>query len=147
MMNRKTNFLFTIVLLMIASLSYAQKGAGSNSGIARKNSANEVIQVSGILQKIIKEPCAQTTGKYSNGTHLLVKPEGDKSQTLNVHLGPTSIVSDITGQLKPGQELQLKIFDTDDLPDNHYIVKEITGKEKTYELRDAALRPFWAGRK
>jgi len=146
-MNRKISFLITMVLLMAATLSPAQKGTGNNTGIARNHSANEVIQVSGVVQKIVTEPCTQTTGRYSNGTHLLVKPEGDKSQTLNVHLGPTPVVSDMISQLETGQELHLKIYNTDDLPDNHYIAKELTGKEKVYELRDATLRPFWSGRK
>ncbi|MEF8810297.1 MAG: hypothetical protein V5A47_05185 [Bacteroidales bacterium] len=41
----------------------------------------------------------------------------------------------------------MKVFRTDNLPENQYVAKEFTSERKTYELRDAALRPFWAGRK
>jgi len=137
-----TKILITVVLLALASMGYAQKGMGNNSGVARTNSVDEIKQISGELQEIITEPCTQTTGRYSNGTHLLVKT--DENATFNVHLGPTKEVSGMTGQLNTGEEIHLKMYTTEDLPENHYIVKEFTGKEVSHEIRDANLKPFWA---
>ncbi|MGM0532215.1 MAG: hypothetical protein ACQER7_12790 [Bacteroidota bacterium] len=137
--------LLTMILLTATSLGYAQRGTGNNSGIARSNSENAIEQISGELQEVITEPCAQTTGRYSKGTHLLVKTDDDETQPFNVHLGPTRMVSDMTDQIKTGKEIQIKVFRTDDLPENQYIAKEFTSEGKTYELRNEDLRPFWAG--
>ncbi|MGM0497839.1 MAG: hypothetical protein ACQESJ_07975 [Bacteroidota bacterium] len=138
-----TKILIAVVLLAVTSMGYAQKGVGNNSGIARSNSVNEIEQISGELQKIITEPCTQTTGRYSNGTHLLVKD--DEDETLNVHLGPTYVMSEITDQLKTGEEIQMKVVGTEDLPDHNYIAKEIQSGEEAHEIRDSNLKPFWAG--
>jgi len=146
-MKKKKSMVITFILLMVTPLVYAQKGTGNNTGIARSNSVNEVIQISGELQKVVNETCTQTTGRYSKGTHLLVKTEAGETQPLNVHLGPAREVTSMTDQLETGQEIQMKVFRTDNLPENQYVAKEFISKGKTYELRDAALRPFWAGRK
>lgn len=137
--------LLTMILLTATSLGYAQRGTGSNSGIARSNTENGIEQISGEIQEIVTETFTQTTGRYSKGTHLLVKTEEGETQPLNVHLGPTRLVSDMTDQLKTGQKIQMKVFSTDNLPENQYIAKEFTSEGKNYELRNEALRPFWAG--
>ena len=140
-----TKILTTIVLLALSSMGYTQRGVGNDTGIASSNSVTEIEQVSGKLQKIITEGCTQTTGRYSNGTHVLVKTDQGKTRTLNVHLGPTSVVSDITDKLTIGKEIKLEVYSTEDLPENHYVAKEVTGSEKSYEIRDSNLKPFWAG--
>ncbi len=140
-----TKILITVVLLALSSMGYTQRGVGNNTGIAGSNSVTEIDQVSGKLQKIVTERCTQTTGRYSDGTHLLVKTDQGKTRTLNVHLGPTSVVSDITDQLTIGEEIKLEVYSTEDLPDNHYVAKEVTGGGKSHEIRDSNLKPFWAG--
>lgn len=145
MMKTTKRILLTMILLTVTSLGYAQRGTGSNSGIARSNTENGIEQISGKIQEIVTETCTQTTGRYSQGTHLLIKTAEGETQPLNVHLGPTRLVSDMTDQLKTGQEIQMKVFRTDDLPENQYVAKEFTSEGKSYELRDASLSPFWAG--
>ena len=135
----------TMILLTVAPFVYAQKGTGDNTGVARSSSVNEVIQISGELQKVVNETCTQTTGRYSQGTHLLIKTAEGETQPLNVHLGPTQVVSGMTDKLETGQEIQMKVFRTDNLPENQYVAKEFTSEGKSYELRDASLSPFWAG--
>ena len=139
---KSTKFLITVVLFALTSAGYAQKGMGNNSGIASSNSADEIEQISGEIREIITEPCTQTTGRYSTGTHLLVK--NGNNETLNVHLGPTNVVSGMTDQLNAGDEIHLEMYTTDDLPENHYIVKEFRSKGETYEIRNSNLKPFWA---
>lgn len=144
-MKRTKGVLMTMILLTVTFFGFAQKGTGNDSGIARSNTTYGIEQISGELQEIINEPCTETTGKYSEGTHLLVKTGDGNKQTLNVHLGPASVVSDMTDQLKTGKEIQIKVFSTNDLPDNQYIAQEFSVNGETYELRDENLRPFWAG--
>ena len=134
-----------LFLLALTPWASAQKGVGNDTGIAARTSVNETKQISGILKEVVTEPCTQTTGRYSNGTHLLVRTKQGSTNMLNLHLGPTEVLSDQTGLLKTGQSLQLEVYCTDDLADYHYIVKEYTYKGETYEIRDASLRPFWAG--
>jgi len=139
-----TKILITVVVLLaLTSMGYAQKGMGNNTGIARANSVVEIEKISGELQEIITEPCTQTTGRYSNGTHLLVK--NNENETLNVHLGPTKVVSGMTDQLNAGEEIHLEMYTTEDLPENHYIVKEFKSGEVSHEIRNSNLKPFWAG--
>jgi len=142
MIMKGTKILITVVLLALTSMGYAQKGMGNNSGIARTNSTDEIEQISGKLQEIITEPCTQTTGRYSNGTHLLVK--NNDNETLNVHLGPTKVVSGMTNQLNTGEEIHLEMYTTKDLPENHYIAKEFKSGEVSHEIRNSNLKPFWA---
>ncbi|MGM0376152.1 MAG: hypothetical protein ACQEQ0_05220 [Bacteroidota bacterium] len=141
------NILFAMLLLSITSTGAAQKGTGNQSGVARSNAAGDVENLSGSIQKIITEPCASTTGRYSTGTHMLIKTGDEKKNTINVHLGPAKMVSDMTDQLSVDQSIELFVFRTQDLPEDHYIVKEFSSEGKTFELRDVNLRPFWANSK
>ena len=143
-MNRTKHILLAALLFGLPFFGHAQKGVGNQSGIARGNSVEIKDHVSGSIQEIINEPCTQTTGRFSKGSHLLVKTEGEESNTINVHLGPTSMVSGMTDQMNTGQLVDLTLIKTEDLPDNHYIAKELSSGNNTYELRDDNLRPFWA---
>ena len=139
---KATKIIITAVLLAITSVGYSQKGVGNKEGVARVSAKYEIEQFSGELQNIINEACTQTTGQYSKGTHLMVKTD---KETLNMHLGPTIKVSDMTNKLKTGDKIQLKVFTTKDMPDNHYIVKEFTSQGETHKIRNSNLKPFWAG--
>lgn len=144
MHNTKSIF-FAVALLTVTFLGHAQKGTGNKTGIARSGFVTETTHVSGQIQKVLTEPCTQTTGRYSQGTHLLVKSDQGQVRVINVHLGPTQEVSDMTEQLERGQEIQLTLFRTNDMPDEQYIAKELTSKNRSYVLRDENFRPLWAG--
>jgi hypothetical protein len=137
--------LFAVILFSASSYSYAQKGMGNKTGIARNNVTNATRKISGKLVKILNEPCTNTTGQYARGLHLIIKQNDQDVERLNIHLGPTSEMSEITEHLKPGQQLELKVFKTNELPDDQYIAKSFTSTHGTYELRNDQLRPFWAG--
>lgn len=139
------NIFFAAVLFVMPLWLYAQKGTGNTSGVAGSNSTVTVENISGNIQKIITEPCTQTTGRFSTGIHLLVETMKDQNKiTYNVHLGPAKMVSEITEQLNVGQSIELSAFSTRDLPKNHYIAIELSNNNKTFEFRNADLRPFWA---
>ncbi|MFO8234867.1 MAG: hypothetical protein R6U04_05650 [Bacteroidales bacterium] len=143
-MKKTKSILITMIMVTITTLGYAQKGTGNNTGNATASEASKIEQLSGELQEILVEPCTKTTGRYDTGTHLLIKTNKGQGQTLNIHLGPTSELADITEGLEKGDEIQLKLFSTKDLPENQYVVKEFKYKGTLYELRDANLQPFWA---
>jgi hypothetical protein len=146
-MKTTKNILISMILLSLTSLGYTQKGTGNTSGIAKSDLVNEIENVSGELQQIITEPCTQTTGRYSEGSHLLIKTNQERTSTLNLHLGPTRVISGMTNQLKTGQGIKVKVFSTKVMPANHYIVKEFQSNGESYEIRDSDLRPFWAGKR
>lgn len=144
-MKRTKKLMLAVIFITATTLSYAQKGTGNHSGVARNNSVDEIEQISGEIEKIVNETCTQTTGRYSEGTHIFVQT--DQGANKNVHFGPTAEVSELTEQLEAGQHIQLKVFRTEDLPEHHVIAKSFTGEGKTHQLRDNALKPFWAGKK
>jgi hypothetical protein len=144
-MKRIKNISLGIILFVLATTGYAQKGVGNQSGIGQSNTPAKPKQISGEIKEVLKEPCTQTTGRYDQGTHLLVESEVDsKDHILNIHLGPTAVLNEMTNQLKPGRKIQLKVFKTSDLPKNQYIAKSYVFNQNSYTLRDADLRPFWA---
>ena len=143
---RKKRPLFISILLIGFSLSgIAQKGTGDGTGIAGRNVVSVTENIEGTVQEVLHETCPQTTGRYDNGTHILIKPGSGDGQLLNIHLGPTAKLGDIVKNIDAGMNVSLKVFRTKKLPDNQYIAKEITVNNNTYALRDENLKPFWAG--
>jgi hypothetical protein len=146
-MTRTRNLLFAAIIFFMPLWLHAQKGTGNTNGVASSNTEVAIENISGKIQKIITEPCTQTTGRFPTGIHMLVETLKDqKKNTFNVHLGPADMVSEISEQLSVGQSIELSVFSTEDLPENHYIAKKLSVDGKTFELRDDDLRPFWAKR-
>ncbi|MDY6800497.1 MAG: hypothetical protein SVU94_04650 [Bacteroidota bacterium] len=145
-MNWTKNFLTVFVLANLTVFSFAQKGVGNNSGIAREGvQSYQVNEISGRLVEVLDEPCTETTGKYAMGTHLLIKQKvNDNEQILNIHLGPTTLVSKMVEKLVPGTDIKLKVYHADGLPDNNFVAQSFSYGDNHYELRDANLSPFWA---
>jgi hypothetical protein len=129
---------------ILAPTALGQKGMGEPSGVARQSIKPEVITLSGKLAEIKTGPCEKTTGKSPIGTHLML--ETDKGDRLNIHLGPETAVADIVAKLTIGQTIAVKAFRTDKMPEKHYTAQSLSFGTTTIELRDAGLRPVWAGR-
>ncbi|MEE4196368.1 MAG: hypothetical protein V2I54_01880 [Bacteroidales bacterium] len=144
-MNWKKILFVTFVLVNLIKISIAQKGLGNTSGISITAAPSQVIDISGKVEKVLVEPCTETTGRYTTGSHLLIKYAGNgKEQLLNIHLGPASLLSELTDQFMPGQEIKLKVYHADGFKKNHYVAKSLFYDNELYELRDDFLRPFWA---
>jgi len=136
------------VLLVLAfgaftTHAYAQKGMGEPTGVARQAVKPEIVSLSGKFVEIKTGPCEKTTGRSPVGTHILL--ETAKGEKLNIHLGSAAAVADTVAKLSLGQEVTVKAFCTDKMPDGHYTAQSLTFGKTTVELRDAGLRPVWAG--
>ena len=140
----KSIFLVTLFSIL-ATAVYAQKGVGNQSGIGQSNTTLKTKQISGEVKKVLKEPCTQTTGRYDQGTHLLIETDDfGKDQILNIHLGPTTELNEMTDKLKLGREISLKVFKTKDLPEKQFIAQSFVYNDHSFTLRDDNFRPFWA---
>jgi len=122
----------------------AQRGMGDPTGIARRAVKPDVVQLDARVVSVETGPCAQTTGKSSVGTHVIVKTS--QGQEYNVHLGPAVMVREAAGLLVGGDSVRLKVFRTDAMPQGHYVCVEMASGDRTVVLRDGGLRPVWAGR-
>jgi len=121
----------------------AQKGMGDTDGVARLPVKPAVVSLSGKLLSIRSGPCENTTGWAVSGTHILL--ETQKGRELNVHLGPTATVGYVTERLSVGKEVKAKAFRTAKMPKHHYVAQTLAVDGKSIRLRDADLRPLWAG--
>lgn len=142
----RTTVASTAVLLLLCGVvappAHAQKGAGEETGVARKAARPEVVSLSGEVLATETGPCKNTTGPAVVGSHFLLKtPKGKK---LNVHLGPAATVEYVVKQLTVGRKVTVRAFRTAKMPDNHYVAQWLTLDKTTIRLRDEALRPFWA---
>jgi len=126
-----------------ASESLAQKGMGDLTGVARQAITPEVVSLTGKVTAVETGPCEMTTGRAGIGTHVMLKTEDGES--LNVHLGPQVAVAELAKRLKRGTALSISAFRTDKMPEGHYVAQSLTLGNKTIQLRDATLRPVWAG--
>jgi hypothetical protein len=134
----------TIVLLGLAvPMAHAQRGVGDPSGVASQPVKPEVVSLSGTLVEIKTAPCESTTGRSPVGTHLIL--ETAQKEQLNIHLGPADAVADTVAKLSAGQAIAVKVFRTEKMKANHYVAQSLTFGETTVTLRDAGLRPVWAG--
>jgi hypothetical protein len=134
----------TLTLLCgpLMTSTHAQTGMGEPTGVARQAIKPETVSFSGKLVEIKTGPCEKTTGRSPIGTHILL--EIAKGEKLNIHLGPAAAVADTVAKLSVGQEVTVKAFRTEKMPDNHYTARSLTFGKTTVELRDAGLRPVWA---
>jgi hypothetical protein len=77
------------------------------------------------------------------GTHLALKT---KTETLEVHLGPTAFLNEKKVAIAKGDTLVITgsrvMVDTE----NVFIAKEVKKGDNTWTLRDAAGLPMWRGR-
>jgi predicted Fe-Mo cluster-binding NifX family protein len=72
--------------------------------------------------------------------------ETAQKEQLNVHLGPADAVADTVAKLSVGQMIVVKAFRTEKMKEKHYVAQSLTFDKTTVKLRDAGLRPVWAGR-
>ena len=132
-----------MLVAIFSSDATAQRGIGDIDGVARQMLEPSLVHISGKLQEIKTHPCENTTGKADLGTHLILKDE--QGRELNIHLGPTTVLSKTVEQLKIGKKIELIGFRTDKMPPNQYVAKTLIFNGDIIQLRDSSLRPYWAG--
>jgi hypothetical protein len=133
-----------LAVLTYMSPSYGQRGVGESVGMARQATRPALVTIEGTLTAIKTGPCERTTGRAGVGTHLLL--QNSEGKTVNVHLGPATVVASFVNGLKAGDHVTAKAFRTDKLPADNYVAVSATVGEKSLTLRDETLRPTWAGR-
>jgi len=133
----------TLLALIFSSTALAQRGMGDGEGVAQQMVKPRLVHISGKLQEIKIHPCENTTGKADLGTHLILKDK--EGRELNVHLGPTPVLSKVVKRLKIGRKIELIGFRTDKMPLNQYVAKMLIISNNIIQLRDSNLRPYWAG--
>ena len=129
--------------LGLASTALAQKGVGDLSGVAGQPIKPGIVSLSGKIIEVKTGPCESTTGRSLVGTHVIL--ETAEKELLNVHLGPAAAVADTVARLSVGQPLAVRAFRTEKMKEKHYVAQSLTFGKTTVELRDAGLRPVWAG--
>lgn len=131
-----------LAALLCSTAAYAQKGMGDYTGIAREPIKPPITRLSGIVHEIRTHPCEHTTGKAEIGTHLILK--SSQNQEFNIHIGPATVVADIVKRLAVGKEIEVFGFHTEKMPADHYVARQLVFGGRSFDLRDASLRPFWA---
>jgi len=131
-----------LAALLCSTATYAQKGMGDYTGIAREPIKPPITHLSGIVHEIRTHPCEHTTGKAEIGTHLILK--SSKNQEFNIHIGPATVVADIVKRLAVGKEIEVFGFHTEKMPADNYVAQQLVFGGRSFDLRDASLRPFWA---
>lgn len=121
--------------------AFAQKGTGASTGVARQTDKPAIVSLSGTVKDTKVGPCKLTTGRSSEGAHLIVQAQ---DKTINLHLGPSSAVGDVLKAAAVGQPVTVEAFRTDRMPADAYVAKTVKAGDKIFALRDDTLRPSWA---
>lgn len=138
------------VLLAVCALGWsltspqvsAQRGVGSDVGVARQAIQVETASLKGKLVSVETGPCTNTTGRAPAGVHILLKVR--RGEKLNVHLGPAAELRQVVDQLEVGQKLTVEAFRTEKMTEGHYVATSLELGDRTIELRDELRRPVWA---
>jgi hypothetical protein len=136
-------FLGILLVLNFSSAAPGQRGMGKGVGVAQQILKPSLVHISGKLHEIKTHPCENTTGRANLGTHLILKDK--QGRELNIHLGPTTELSESVKQLKIGKKIELIGFRTDKMPLNQYVAQTLILGSHIIQLRDSDLRPYWAG--
>lgn len=120
----------------------AQKGMGDQTGVARSGERPPVTEFSGTVTALRTGACRQSTGRAVTGTHLLMRRSD--GTTVNLHLGPASVLESYADLLGTGASVAVRAFRTDAMPANAFVAQSVTVGEETITLRQPNLRPVWA---
>ncbi len=119
-----------------------QRGMGDKQGIVRSGADVKRLTLKGKVKKVIIEPCKNTTGRYSQGSHFLLKT---RDGVRNVHMGPAAEVKKLAKRLEQGKSVKVKAFRTRKMPEGHCVAITVNDGDKTMRIRGDDLRPKWAG--
>lgn len=132
-----------LVSVLLAGPAVAQRGMGDPGGMARRAVKPPIVSVTGTVTEIKIGPCKQTTGRSAEGVHLLLRAADGRQ--INLHLGPSAALGDVIKAVSAGQTVTSDAFRTERMPQDAYVARVLTVGDRTFELRDAGLRPSWAG--
>ncbi|MCC5849401.1 MAG: hypothetical protein JJU29_15065 [Verrucomicrobia bacterium] len=134
--------LLFIGLMGMTSFVGAQRGIGDAEGLARQQTPVTRNTVAGEVIEVKLAPCEQTTGPSDIGMHYFLKTGEDL--ILNLHLGPDHAVKALGLPMEAGFPLTARVFRTEKMAKNHWVVQEVTIEGSRTRLREENLRPVWA---
>ena len=115
----------------------AQGRPGSGRGVPRYDPSTEVT-VKGTVEEV-----SQKTGPMGwGGTHLTLKTD---SETLDVHLGPSSFLSKNQFEFAKGDQVEITGSKIEYQGSAALLARELKKDGKTLTLRNAQGIPEWAG--
>jgi hypothetical protein len=141
------NRLLIVLSIVFLSLIVAvpapaqQRGMGDDEGLARQQVRPLARDLSGVVVAVEEGPCALTTGRATQGAHVILRT-ADQAR-VNLHLGPAAALPDLLARLKPGIAVRSSALWTDRMPDDSYVARTVVVGDDTFVLRDDALRPAW----
>jgi hypothetical protein len=129
--------------VLVATPLFAQ-GQGRGDGSPRYDPATETT-VTGTVESVeqIAGPGGGRGRRGLGGTHLTLKT---KTETLEVHLGPTEFLNEKKVAIAKGDTLTIVGSRVTVDGDRVLIAKEVKKGDSTWTLRDAAGLPLWRGR-
>lgn len=137
--NCKFGLAIVAVLALVVPVALAQGGMGQGKGMPKYDPATETT-LKGTIEEVKEQEC-QMCRMGTTGTHLMVK---SGSETLEIHLGPTSFLNEKKFSFAKGDQIEVvgskvKMGGTDAL-----IAREVKKGDQTLTLRNAQGIPQWA---
>jgi hypothetical protein len=129
----------TLVVAAPALASAQGRGGGPRYDLATEATVTGTVEA-------VEQIAASGGGRGRHGmggTHLTLKTE---SETLEVHLGPTSFLNEKKVVIAKGDTLAVTGSRVTVDGEAVFIAKEIKKGDSTWTLRDAAGLPLWRGR-
>jgi hypothetical protein len=138
---RRAAGLCAVTVLMATPLSAQPPGHASGP---RYDTATEAT-VTGTVDSVeqIAGPGAGRGRRGLGGTHLTLKT---KTETLEVHLGPTAFLNEKKLAISSGDTLVITGSRVTVDGENVFIAKEVKKGDSAWTLRDASGLPLWRGR-
>jgi hypothetical protein len=127
----------TLVMLGIAALAFAQRGARRGGG--NYNTATEVT-FSGTVDEVLHMPAP---GKGPGGLHLIVRSE---AAAHDVHLGPMAYITSKHFEFAKGDAITVTGSQVSMGGKDVIIARDIKKGDQVLTLRDANGFPLWSGR-
>jgi hypothetical protein len=129
-----------VTVLMVTPLFAQPQG---RAGGPRYDTATEAT-VTGTVDSVeqIAGPGAGRGRRGLGGTHLTLKT---KTETLEVHLGPTAFLNEKKVMIAKGDRLVITGSRVTVDSEKVFIAKEVQKGDNTWTLRDAAGLPMWGG--
>lgn len=136
-MQKELRSLFTLTAFFMAVVFFASTAMAQRKMARMYNPATEV-KVNGTIEEVQQ---IQGRGAWS-GTHLTLKTD---SGTLQVHIGPSSYLSEKGFSLTKGDKVEVLGSKVTMNSKETLLAREITKDNKTLTLRNAQGIPLWSG--
>ena len=139
------SILGTTTLLLIGAVSVVMaQTPGTGRGASPMYDVKTETTIKGTVESVETVTGAGGRGRHGlGGTHLTVNTE---KETLEVHVGPTTYLTEKGITLAKGDTLEIlgSRVTMDERP--VVIARQIKKGDNTWTLRDASGRPVWSGR-